>query len=136
MKRIVLDTNCLIQIVSPHSKYFIVWGDFMNEKIQFCVSTEILDEYHEILSRLSSSYIANSILKAITNNPNTIFVNPTFRFNIITIDVDDNKFVDCAIIGQADYIVSNDKHFDEVRKCDFPKVDVISLNEFISNLNK
>ncbi len=134
MRRIVLDTNCLIQIVSPHSKYFPVWEAFMNEKIQICVSTEILLEYQEILSRLASTFIANTIVKAITNNPHTVMVNPTFRFNIITEDFDDNKFVDCAIIGQAEYIVTNDKHFEEVRKCPFPKVDIQTLSEFAEDI--
>ena len=29
----------------------------------------------------------------------------------ITSDPDDSKFVDCAICGQAEYLVSNDNHF-------------------------
>ena len=61
-RNIVLDTNCLVQIISAHSPY-----------------TRMFD--------------------------------PHFRFGLIEQDPDDNKFVDCAIIAGADYIVSEDAHF-------------------------
>ena len=56
------------------------------------------------------------------------------RFNLISTDPDDNKFVDCAIIASADYIVSNDSHFDILKNIDFPKVNVISIKDFANNL--
>ena len=49
---------------------------------------------------------------------------------LITSDVDDNKFVDAAVAGNADYLVTEDKDFNELKKINFPKVEVISLNEF------
>lgn len=54
-----------------------------------------------------------------------------FRFNLITADPDDNKFVDCAVTAGATYIVSNDRHFRELERYDFPKVDVRTLAEFL-----
>ena len=63
--------------------------------------------------------------------PNIEHVNPTYRFNLITTDPDDNKFVDCAIIAGATYIVSNDHHFQELERYDFPKVNVCTLSEFL-----
>ncbi len=48
----------------------------------------------------------------------------------MTNDKDDNKFVDLAIAVGADYLVSNDKHFDILKSIDFPKVQVINLEEF------
>ena len=71
------------------------------------------------------------VLDAITNAPNVERVTPYFRFNLITSDPDDNKFVDCAITAGAKYIVSNDRHFNELKCYDFPKVDVRSLMEFL-----
>ena len=59
-------------------------------------------------------------------------VNPTYRFNLITADPDDNKFVDCAVIAGATYIVSNDRHFEELKQSEFPKVDVRNLSEFLN----
>ena len=71
------------------------------------------------------------MLKELIESPNVEHINPTFRFNLITADPDDNKFVDCAVIAGATYIVSNDRHFRELDRYDFPKVDVCNLSEFL-----
>jgi predicted nucleic acid-binding protein len=68
--------------------------------------------------------------------PNTELITTSYRFNLITTDPDDNKFVDCAITAGATFIVSNDRHFAELEKYDFPKVDVKSLSEFLNILKK
>ena len=53
-----------------------------------------------------------------------------YRWNLITKDPDDNKFVDCAIFANADFIVSDDKHFGELSSVEFPKVLVVRLDDF------
>jgi predicted nucleic acid-binding protein len=55
-----------------------------------------------------------------------------FRWNLISVDYDDNKFVDCAISAGAKCIVSNDKHFKILKEIDFPKLEVITDDEFLS----
>jgi predicted nucleic acid-binding protein len=61
---------------------------------------------------------------------------PYFRFDLIKKDRDDNKFVDCAIAANAHYIVSEDKDFRVLKKIDFPKVEVLSLEKFRKKLEK
>lgn len=61
---------------------------------------------------------------------------PSFHFHMIQSDPDDNKFVDCAIASNAVCIVSNDHHFDEVKQTDFPKVNVLTLLDFMTWLFK
>ncbi|MFN3851783.1 MAG: putative toxin-antitoxin system toxin component, PIN family [Spirosomataceae bacterium] len=68
------------------------------------------------------------------NAENTIFANRYFTFNLIFTDPDDNKFVDCAIASNADFIVTNDKHFDVLKELPYPHLNVISINEFIDIL--
>ena len=53
-----------------------------------------------------------------------------YRWNLITKDPDDNKFVDCAFFANADFIVSDDKHFNELGSVEFPKVLVVRLDDF------
>ena len=128
---IVLDTNCLIMSLSRRSPYYPVWRDFVDGKYTLCITNEILFEYHEILTKRYNNLIANTVLKELIESPNVEHINPTFRFNLITADPDDNKFVDCAVIAGATYIVSNDRHFRELDRYDFPKVDVCNLSEFL-----
>ena len=135
MRRIVLDTNCLLMLLPSRSIYHSVWQGFLNGTIEFCVSTEILLEYEEILAANVSPYMADIVIQALINRPNLIRVEPTWRWHLIEADQDDNKFVDCAIAGQAEYIVSNDSHFRALRQIPFPYVPLMTLSEFTQDLN-
>ena len=118
----------------PKSRYHRIWTDILDGQIELCVSTEILNEYEEILSQHSSSELAQSVIQALLNRPNVIKVTPTFFFNLIVADPDDNKFVDCAICGTAELIVTNDAHFNVLKAIEFPVVDVKSIQEFVEEL--
>ena len=134
MRRIVLDTNCLLMTLPSKSRYHRIWTDILDGQIELCVSTEILNEYEEILSQHSSSELAQSVIQALLNRSNVIKVTPTFFFNLIVADPDDNKFVDCAICGTAELIVTNDAHFNVLKAIEFPVVDVKSIQEFVEEL--
>ena len=134
MRRIVIDTNCLLAILPSASPYHKVWMEFLKGELEFCVSNEILTEYEEILSNKTSSYFSDIIIKALLNRKSLIRVSPTWRFRLITQDPDDNKFVDCAIAGQAEFLVSNDKHFKILKNINFPSVTLLKLQEFAKEL--
>lgn len=134
MRRICLDTNCLLMTLPSKSPYHKVWTDFLNGDIELCVSTEILLEYEEILSVHASPYLAHVVIETLTNKENLIRVEPNWHFQLIKADPDDNKFVDCAICGQAEYIVSNDGHFKVLHEIDFPAVTLLTLQQFIGEI--
>jgi putative PIN family toxin of toxin-antitoxin system len=127
--RLVLDTNSLIQCVSRRSRYHDLWLSFIDGRNQLCVTTEILNEYVEILQRETTENFASILLEVILNNPNTLFINVFYKFNLIIADPDDNKFIDCAIAAQAKNIVTEDHHYDVLRDLEFPKVDIIGLDD-------
>ena len=131
MRRIVIDTNCLIAILPSKSPYHKVWTDFLEQELEICVSNEILMEYEEIISEKTSPAFAEAIIKTLINKPNFIRVYPTWRFGYIVADPDDNKFVDCAICGRAELLVSNDKHFNVLKDIGFPYVKVLRIQDFV-----
>lgn len=131
MQKLVLDTNSLLQALPSRSSYHDLWLSFFDGRNHLCVTNEILEEYEEILQRESSIEIASIIIGRIVNNPSTLFITPHFRFNLIEADPDDNKFVDCAVCSSAKFIVTEDKHFQILKEIDFPKIDIISLDEII-----
>lgn len=135
MNRLVLDTNTLIQCVSRRSRYHELWLSLLDGRNQLCVTTEILAEYAEILERKTTNTFAALVLDVITNSPYTLFITPYFKFNVITADPDDNKFVDCAIQANARYIVTNDHHYDVLRRIKFPVVDIMALQDFLALLH-
>ena len=131
MRRIVIDTNCLVAILPSKSPYHKVWTDFLEQQLEICVSNEILMEYEEIISEKTSPAFAEAIIKTLINKPNFIRVYPTWRFGYIVTDPDDNKFVDCAICGRAELLVSNDKHFNVLKDIGFPYVKVLRIQDFV-----
>ena len=134
MRREALDTNCLLISLSRRGAYYTVWKEFFSEKYILCYTNEILSEYEEILSQKMGGDIAGNVIKAIISRKNTVRLDVHFRFNLIQADPDDNKFVDCAIAANASFIVSQDHHFDVLHAIDFPKVELIGIDEFVSLL--
>jgi predicted nucleic acid-binding protein len=90
-----------------------------------------LSEYYEILERKTNKNIASNVINLLQFLPNVEFHEVYFKWNLMTNDPDDNKFVDCAISGNVDLIVTNDKHFRILKNIDFPKLHIKSLNDFI-----
>lgn len=132
--RIVLDTNCLLASLSKRGAYFNVWRGLQEGKYTLCVSNEILEEYEEIIAQKTTPVIASNVVQTLLNAPSVELIDAFFRFELIQNDPDDNKFVDCAIAGNATYVVSNDSHFDILKEIDFPKLILKSLQEFSAML--
>ena len=133
-KRIVLDTKCLLQAISRRDRYYRVWNDFILGRYDLCVTTEILEEYEEILSRYTSPVVGQMVVEAIVRANNVLRIDARFRFGLIVADPDDNKFVDCAIVSGAECVVTNDSHFDVLASIPFPHVVVKSLSAFFDEL--
>lgn len=134
MQNLVVDTNSLIQIISPRSPYRPIYDSLIDGTYSLCVTTEILEEYEEILLRFMRPHSARMIMDAIVGNPHTRRITSYYRFNLIASDPDDNKFVDCAIAANAKYIVTEDHHYDILKQIDFPHVDIIRLDDMMKEI--
>lgn len=135
MRKIVLDTNCLLMCIPKISPYRCVWDAFLKGDIVLCVSNEIIEEYLEILTQKTTYQIANNIVSIILIRKNVQFITPYYKLHLITEDEDDNKFVDCAFAANASCIVSNDAHFNILKSVDFPKIPVLRIEVFSHLLN-
>lgn len=131
---IVLDTNCLLMSLSRRSPYYTIWRKYVDGKYTLCITTEILAEYEEILTEKMGSEIANNVIAAILDLPNTKMVQVFYHLRLITSDPDDDKFVDCAFKANARYIVTEDRHYNVLKQTPFPFIDVIDIDEFIKIL--
>ena len=128
--KIVLDTSILIASIGRRSPFRWVFDGIHSGQFIICVSNEILFEYREIIARKTTAEIAENVTNFLTVSPFTEHIHIHYKFNLISADEDDNKFVDCAIAANADFIVSNDNHFNVLQTIDFPKVHVLKLTEF------
>ena len=128
--KIVLDTNVFYVSISSRSPFHWVFRILLEQKYTLCVTSDILDEYAEIIERFFSPEVAENVLKVLDYLPNVEYYEKYYQWGLITADYDDNKFVDCAIAANAHYIVTNDTHFDVLQSIDFPKVEVINSDGF------
>ncbi len=134
MRKIVLDTNCLLMSLPKISPYRKIWDDFLAGKLILCVTNEIVEEYLEIIEQKTTAEIANNVISVILSQKNVEFVTPYYKMHLIQADEDDNKFVDCAFTAGASCIVSNDAHFKILNEINFPKIYVYRIKEFMNLL--
>lgn len=134
MRKIVLDTNCLLMSLPKISPYRLIWNDFLAGRLILCVTNEIIEEYLEIIERKTTPEIASNVVSLILSQKNVELVEPYYKLHLIQADEDDNKFVDCAFNAGASCIVSNDAHFKTLSEIDFPKILVLKIKEFIDLL--
>ncbi len=79
--------------------------------------------------------IAHNVVEAIARHPKTLYRESYYHFHLLSdVDKDDDKFVDCAITADADYIVTEDSHFDLLKRIPFPKLNILTLDEFNESL--
>ncbi len=132
--RVVLDTNVILNALSRRLPYQGVLRDLVSGKYELSVSTEILLEYEEKIAEFYSQATATLLLDALITSNHVQKKEVFFRFNVIP-DLDDNKFLDCAFASNAHFLVSNDKAFRVLKGLEFPKIEVVTLEEFGEILN-
>ena len=124
--RVILDTSILLQAVAARNPLRPVFDAFILERFELVVNTEILLEYQELLGRKHRAEVANELYALITEAPNLLFQETYFRWRLPFLDPDDQKFVDAYLAGNADCLVSNDRHFGGLRAAGFPAMRVVS----------
>lgn len=133
--RVVLDTNVLLVSIAPKSVYRPIFEALLAKKYELIVSNDVLSEYREIFEQRANPIVAINMLEALTNLSNVVRQEIYVKWNIIDVDKDDNKFVDCAIAGNCNYLVTNDKHFNILKEHGNDLVKLININEFMKILN-
>jgi predicted nucleic acid-binding protein len=89
------------------------------EQFRWAISNDILLEYEEVALREMGSRGVERMLRftALIEQTRRVVLraSPTFRFHVIAADPDDDKFADCAIVTEADFILTEDRHFEALR---------------------
>jgi putative PIN family toxin of toxin-antitoxin system len=128
--KLVIDTNILIAIIGRQSQYRWIFDAVINNKIIICITNEILLEYFEILKEKNSNEVAENVTAFLLSAKNVIQIKTHFNFQLIDLDKEDNKFIDCAVASNAHFLVSNDNHFNILKTIEFPVVSLLTLQEF------
>jgi len=134
---VCLDTNTVVQALAINHSFHPIVDAWVAGRIIWAVSTEVLLEYEEVITRMNGAErwrkLARLMDLAELTSGNLLRVTPSFRFNIITVDPDDNIFTDCAVTANADYLITEDQHFGALKGAGY-KPQAITPGEFITRI--
>ncbi len=134
--RIVLDTNVLLVSISSRSKYHWIFESLLVGRFQLLISNEMLSEYEEIISEKFSAEAAKNVVRTLLLLPNVEKIQPSYRWKLIRADPDDDKFVDCAVAGNAHALVTEDRHFRVLDDLEFPSIHRLGIEDFEALLQR
>ncbi len=126
--RIVIDTNVLISGVFFGGFPRKILSAVVGHKITACVTTEIINEYEEIVQEMlnrKQGHLNRAILSPLIKAMEII--EPITHVEICR-DPDDNKFLECAKDSHALYIVSGDKDLLVLEK--YENVQIVTAKTF------
>ena len=130
MKRVVLDTNIFVSIAlgGQVGKINDKWkaGKFI-----LVVSEDIVSEYLDVLQR-PKLHLKSRTIATIVNRiyRKAEFVTPEEHVSVVQADPTDNKFIEAALAGKAETIVSGDKHLLDLKQ--FRSIPIITARDFMN----
>ena len=137
--KIVIDTNVFISATFWSGASDQVVSKVESKEIGLVLSKDIIKEFSKVLNYdeiknkikdkdLVMKYAVNKIvfISEIVDIPR--------KLKIVKDDPDDDKFIETAVEGRADYIVTNDKHLLNVKEIE--GVKIVKPDEFLKILER
>ena len=131
MHKIVLDTNTLVSAVGWKGAPRKVLDLCIDDKLKIVTSNELIDEFIEVIFRPKFKFIQEEIKLTIIRAIISIsdIVDPKMKLNIIKDDEKDNKFLECALTGNAKFIISGDSHLLKLKE--FEGIKIVNASKFL-----
>jgi len=129
MLKVVIDTNVFISaFYLPESRPANVVLLARRKTILNLISPQILKEVERIIKKklLWDNSKTESAVRLIKNFSEE--VHPQERLAII-VDDPDNRILECAVAGQANFIISGDKHLLNLKN--FQEINVVTPADFL-----
>lgn len=130
--KVVLDTNVIIAAFGWHGIPKDVISLMSGDKIQNFTSLEILDELKRVASYPKLGFpeeIQVEMLETIYNASTLVSLSGTLR--VVNNDPDDNMILECASVGDVEYIISGDKHLLDLGN--FRNITILTPDAFMKN---
>ncbi len=134
MTRVILDTNIFLSAVLG-GRLGVIIDEWKAGKFKLIMTDSIAREYLDVINRPKFKIPLPEIV-AVSDYLLQLgeFVTPTEEIHIILAEPADDKFLEAALAGKVDFIVSGDNHLIELRS--FREIPIITGREFISWLEK
>lgn len=131
---VVLDTNVIISAV--------IFGGISREVLLNCIRgyaqlvvwDRILRELQDVLLRPKFGYTVSSVHLIVEELISiSTLVRPRRAVHVIHEDPDDNRILESAVTGGAQYIITGDIHLLRLRK--YRNIEILKPADFLSRLN-
>ncbi|MEW6446496.1 MAG: putative toxin-antitoxin system toxin component, PIN family [Bacillota bacterium] len=114
--RIVVDTNVIMGgLINPSKASGRLLGIWLEGKVDVVVSPALLDEYLCIFNKMrfgpkEALARREEAMKKLLRHENLTLVETELKLHLVEKDPSDNRLIECAVAGGADYIISQDRH--------------------------
>ena len=133
--RVVLDTNVYFSaFTSPKGPPFRVWQEALEGSYILLVSPAILREVahvlRDVLQWQETDIVAHLKLVAKVAE----IISPKIVLRVVAEDPDDDRILECALAGNADLIVSGDRHLRNLKS--FRNIGIVQPTDFVRTLGR
>lgn len=133
--KVVVDTNVFVSaalLKGTSSALMEYWKD---SKFVLLFSADIFDEYFEVIARPKFGQEEKAIRELVELlTEKGIVVEPKITLNVVRHDPDDNKFLECAVVGDADFIISGDHHLLTLHE--YRGIKILRIAEFLHEIEE
>lgn len=135
MIKVVFDTNIIISgLIANSGPPYEVLEMWRQGNIVLLTSDAIIKEVVNVLKRpffQDKRHIDKADISQIKRvlETDAIVFSPNTCLEIVGDDPDDNRVLECALDGDADYIISGDHHLLEIEE--FQNIQIISARKFL-----
>lgn len=137
--RITADTNVLLSSAFWYGDSFKIIEKAENKEIDLVLSDDIINEFKEVLEYeeiKEKIKDKNLEMKRTVEKIREIsqIVNPKETLDVIKEDPDDNRILECAVEGKADYIITQDNHLLKLKE--FKDIKILTPSDFLEEIKK
>ena len=136
--KVIIDTNIVLSALLFSGSVSALVEKWQSGKIHFLITRPILDEYIRALSypkfELSEADVECLIEEEILPYVTVLTRQKKHTFKLPKIsDVDDEKFLEAAMMGRADYLVTGDKVLLQVKKIGITQI--VTRSDFLKHIH-
>jgi len=127
---VVYDTNVIISGLLFSGKQRTLLKHVIDHSVQLIISHSIIEEISDVIGR--NKFKVQRELQVISvaeiiELSNIVY--PSKKVNVVENDPDDNMIIECAMEGNADYIITGDS--DLLKIGDYAGIKIIDSNRFL-----
>jgi len=131
--KVVFDTDVYISaILTSGTPRVVLLESFKREGIEILISEPILSEIERILRLKIRRPYWETMAVLIAIRQNSTLISPELKLSVITEDEADNRIVECALQGKAQYVISGDHHILSLKE--YRGVKILSPTEFLREI--